>query len=85
MNSEDPDEMLQKVRIFFIGRFTNPPTVIFQKVEKKKNSKNFFFILSANKILFVLLKKNEKILRFCLCIFESDTVKSDCPMQDLKI
>ena len=21
------------------------------------------------------------ILRFCLCIFESDTVKSDCPIQ----
>ena len=23
----------------------------------------------------------EKKLRFCLCIFESDTVKSDCPVQ----
>ena len=21
-------------------------------------------------------------MRFCLCIFESDTVKSDCPMQE---
>ena len=24
-------------------------------------------------------------MRFCLCILKSDTVKSDCPMQDLKI
>ena len=29
----------------------------------------------------VLLKKRKIFLRFCLCIFESDTVKSDCPMQ----
>ena len=28
------------------------------------------------------LKKNNIFLRFCLCIFESDTVKSDCPMQE---
>ena len=28
-------------------------------------------------MLFVSLKKNE----ICLCIFESDTVKSDCPVQ----
>ena len=31
-------------------------------------------------MLFVLLKK-KIFLRFCLCIFESDTVKSDCPVQ----
>ena len=30
-------------------------------------------------ILFVLLKKI--FLRFCLCIFETDTVEKDCPMQ----
>ena len=41
-------------------------------------------------MLFVLLKKNNiYFLRFCLCMFESDTVndtvKIDCPMQDLKI
>ena len=28
------------------------------------------------------VKKNNTFLRFCLCIFESDTVKSDCPMQE---
>ena len=27
------------------------------------------------------LEKNKIFLRFCLCIFESDTVKSDSPMQ----
>ena len=28
-----------------------------------------------------LVEKNNIFLRFCLCIFESDTVKSDCPVQ----
>ena len=28
-----------------------------------------------------LVEKNDIFLRFCLCIFESDTVKSDCPVQ----
>ena len=32
-------------------------------------------------MLFVSLKKNNIFLRFCLCIFESDTVKRDCPVQ----
>ena len=27
------------------------------------------------------VEKNHIFLRFCLCIFESDTVKSDCQMQ----
>ena len=35
--------------------------------------------LTLNIICF--LEKNNIFLRFCLCIFESDTVKSDCPMQ----
>ena len=26
--------------------------------------------------------KNNIFLKFCLCIFESDTVKSDCHMQE---
>ena len=25
---------------------------------------------------------NNIFLRFCLCVFESDTVKNDCPMQE---
>ena len=59
----------------------NPPTVIFQKVEQ--NSKIIFFILSANwKNIICFVEKNNIFLRFCLCIFESDTVKSDFPMQE---
>ena len=27
------------------------------------------------------MNKNNTFLRFCQCIFESDTVKSDCPVQ----
>ena len=34
---------------------------------------NFFFLFYP--------PKNYIFLRFCLCIFESDTVKSDCPVQ----
>ena len=45
-------------------------------------SKMIFFILSADsKLSFVSLKKNNIFLKFCLCIFESDTVKNDCPVQ----
>ena len=54
--------------------------MIFQKVEKKYFL--FFFIfypLTLNSICFI--EKNI-FLRFCLCIFENDTVKSDCPIQD---
>ena len=59
--------------------FTNPPTVIFQKVEKK--ILKFFFVLSADSlILFVSLKK-KIFFWLCLCIFESDTVKNDYPFQ----
>ena len=41
----------------------------------------FVAFLYSLSILFVLLKKIIYFLRFCLCIFESDTVKSDCPVQ----
>ena len=33
-------------------------------------------------MLFFFVEKNNVVLRFCLCIFESDTVKSDCPLQE---
>ena len=42
-----------------------------------------FYLPTLNIICFVY--KNNIFLRFSLCIFESGTVKSDCPMQDLKI
>ena len=61
----------------------NPPTIIFRKVGKKQNliSKIFFLFypLTLNIICFV--EKINIFLRFCLCIFVSDTVKSDCPAQ----
>ena len=62
---------------FFISWFTNPPTVIFRKLEKK----NSFFILSADSKYYLFCWKNNIYLRFYLCIFESDIVKSDCPVQ----
>ena len=61
----------------------NPPTVIFRKVGKKSNliskKENLFYPPTLNIICFV--EKNNIFLRFCLCIFESDTVKSDYPVQ----
>ena len=63
---------------FFISQFTNPPTVIFLKVEKKFNFLFLFYPPTLNIICFV--EKNNIFLRFCLCIFESDTVKRDCPV-----
>ena len=38
-----------------------------------------FYPRTVNSIC--LVEKNNIFLRFCLCIFESDTVKSDCPVQ----
>ena len=66
---------------FFSSRLTNPPTVIFQKVEKKSKIIFFkFYPLTLN--IVCIVEKNNMFSRFCLCIFESDTVKSDCPMQE---
>ena len=39
-----------------------------------------FYPPTLNIICFV--ENNNIFLRFCLRIFESDTVKSDCPMQE---
>ena len=58
-------------------------TVFFQIVEKKILKNYLFYPPTLNIICFV--EKNNIFLRFCLCIFESDTVKSDCPMRDLNI
>ena len=48
--------------------------------ESRKKSIFLFYPPTLNVICFV--EKNYIFLRFCLCIFESDTVKSDCPMQE---
>ena len=60
----------------------NPPTVIFRKVEKKNLISKFFFLFYPPTLnINCLVEKNNIFLRFCLCIFESDTVKSDFPGQ----
>ena len=41
----------------------------------------FLFYPPTLNIIFVSLKTIIYFLRVCLCIFESDTVKSDCPVQ----
>ena len=46
---------------------------------RKKNL--IFFILSADSKFFLFVEKNNIFLRVCLCIFKSDTVKSDFPDQ----
>ena len=53
----------------------------FRKVEKKLFQKLFFYFIRRLLILIVWLKKIMFFFRFCLCIFESDTIKSDCPVQ----
>ena len=53
--------------------------MIFRKVEKK--SLKLFYPPTLDIICFV--EKNNIFLRFCLCIFDSDTVKSDSLVQIL--
>ena len=65
---------------FFISWFTNPPTVIFQKVKKKNNFKKFFFLFI--RLLDIICFVEFFFLKFCLCTFEDEFVKSDCPMQE---
>ena len=50
----------------------NPPSVIFQKVEKKKS---FFFLLfyPPSQYISCFIEKNNIFLMFSLCIFEIDT------------
>ena len=42
----------------------------------------FFMVYLPTLNIICFIEKNDIFLRFCLCIFESDTVKSDCPMQE---
>ena len=59
--------------------FYYPPSVIFRKVEKK-NSKIIFIFYPPSKY-YCFVEKNNIFLRFCLCIFERDSVKKwlSCP------
>ena len=60
----------------------NPPTVIFRKVEKKLISKIIFLFYLPTLNIICLVEKNNIFLKFYLCIFQSATVKCDCPMQE---
>ena len=57
--------------------------MIFRKVEIKSNliSKIIFIFYPPTLNIIGFVEKNNLFLRFCMCIFESDTVKSDCPVQ----
>ena len=61
----------------------NPPTIIFHKVGIKENliSKIIFIFCPPTLDIICFVEKNNIFSRFCLCIFESDTVKADCPVQ----
>ena len=43
-----------------------------------------FFILSADPKYYLLVEKDKIFLSFCLCFFESDTVNSNCPVQNFR-
>ena len=72
--------IIVKARIFLLVDLQNPLTVIFRNVEKKTSKIIFLFYPQTLNIIY-LVEKNNVFLRFCLCIFKSDTVKSDCRVQ----
>ena len=51
----------------------------FSESRKKCLKYYLFYPLTLNTICFV--ENNNIFLKFCLCNFESDTVKSGCPIQ----
>ena len=63
---------------FLLVDLQNPPTVLFCK---DKNSKIIFLFYPPTLNIICFLEKGNIFLRFCLCNFESDTVKSNCPVQ----
>ena len=56
----------------------------FEESRKKKYLKNYFLCYPRTLNIICLAEKLILYFRFCLCIFESDTVKSDCPVQFFK-
>ena len=59
----------------FISWFTNTSTVNFRKVEKNIPKIIFIFFPPTLNIFCFVEEKNNLFVKFCLCIFESDTVK----------
>ena len=48
---------------------------------RKKNSKIIFLFYPQTLNVICFIAKNNIFLRFCLCNFETDTVKSNFPIQ----
>ena len=76
-----PDLQLKRIWPKFFYELIYKPSYC---LESRKNNLIYkiiflFYPQTLNIICFV--EKNDTFLRFCLCIFESDTVKSDCPVQ----
>ena len=57
------------------------PLASSEDPDKMSRIIRLFTICFAVASPFCFVQKNNIFLRFCLCIFESDTVKSDCPVQ----
>ena len=48
----------------------------------KFNFLSFFLFYRPTLNIICFIEKNHIFLRFCLCIFERATVKSDCPIKE---
>ena len=77
---------------FFYLLIYKPSYCYFLESRKKRNLISIFFLFHPPTLNIICFVEKKIFLRFCLCIFESDTVKSDCPVQifrkmikDLKI
>ena len=53
----------------------------FLESRKKNSFQKLFFLFYLPTLNICLVEKNNIFLMFCLCIFESDNVKSECPVQ----
>ena len=59
----------------------NKPSFLSFPESREKIKFISIFFLSMTLNIICLVDKKNIFLRFCLCIFKSDTVKSDCPVQ----
>ena len=63
---------MNQARIFLLADLQ---TRLLYFPESRKKNKSSFYPPTIS-----CLVEKKIFLRFCLCIFESDTVKSDCPV-----
>ena len=66
---------------FFYWLIYEPSYCNFAKSRKKIKFNLYFFLFYPPTLNIICLVEKNFFLRFCLCIFESDTVKSDCLVQ----